>query len=114
MLNFDELSIISRIEELKKSRNWSTYMLAAQSGISYSALNQILRKPHIPTIWTLNKICNAFEISLSEFFSYCNPSQQEDVLKLWNSLDKQAKKYVIIYMKGLARLPIEEDNDEKL
>lgn len=114
MSNFNELSVITRIQELIKSRNWNAYILAKKSHISYSALYQMLKKPHIPTIYTLNKICVAFDISISEFFAYCDNSQQADFLQLWNMLDSTSKNYVIAYMKGLTRSPMKDDENENL
>lgn len=114
MSNFNELSIITRIKALIKSRNWNVYMLATKSHMSYSALYQILKKPHIPTIYTLNKICAAFDISISEFFAYCDDSRQTDFLQLWNMLDNTSKDYVITYMKGLTHSPMKEDENENL
>lgn len=106
MLNFDEHSIINRIEELKKSRNWSTYKLAQMSGISYPTLNNALKNIHIPNILTLSKICNGFDISLSDFFSYCSNNSTNTFLSLWNLLDNDSQKYILAYMKGAAHLPL--------
>ena len=67
MIEFHENSIIDRINELKDARNWTTYRLADEANIPYPALHNILTAPHIPSISTLNKICSAFNISLSDF-----------------------------------------------
>lgn len=58
-----------RIQELCNQRGWSIYKLAQESGIAYSSLNNIFLRNTQPTIPTLEKICNGFNISLSDFFN---------------------------------------------
>ena len=117
MTNFHENSVIDRINELKRARKWTTYKLAAKANIPYPALHNILKTPHIPTIATLNKICRAFNMSLYDFFAYCddtantNPSEIQSLLSLWNNLDALSKQYAILYMKGLAKMPILEHDE---
>ena len=40
-------------------------------------------------------------------------SEQQDVLSLWNLLDSKSKEFALIYMKGLAHLPMTGVEDEK-
>lgn len=111
MEQFNELSVINRIEELRVSKNWSYYKLAKRSNITLSTLFSMIRTPHIPTIHTLAKICNGFGISLSSFFYYLNDSSDIstgnflDVLPLWETLDSESKHLALNYMKGLAQKP---------
>ena len=41
------------------------------------------------------------------------PSEQQDVLSLWNLLDSKSKEFALVYMKGLADLPMIGVEDEK-
>ena len=111
MSQFDEFSVILRINELKEARHWTTYKLAKEANIPYPALNNILKKPHVPSIPTLYKICAAFGISLSEFFAYCDDSDSKTILQLWSLLDNKSKKYLLTYMKGLAHKPLEIEDE---
>ena len=69
----------------------------------------------------LIKICNGLNISLSQFFAGIEDnvdnnvlsSEQQDVLSLWNLLDSKSKEFTLIYMKGLAHLPMRGVEDEK-
>ncbi len=116
MADFDELSIIIRIRQLMTAHNWSVYKLATKSGISYPTLNNSLTKPHIPSIMTLSKICDAFEISLSDFFDcdlFSTTKKDKDnyFLRIWNMLSPEDKKLVLNYMSGLAHiLPFEKSD----
>ena len=52
-----------------KKKAGAIYKLAAIAGIPVSTLNSILKRNNAPTIPTLQKICEAFDITLSQFFS---------------------------------------------
>ena len=113
MKNIETDTIIDRIKFLRNERNLSTYRLAALSDMRYSDLDSILKKPHMPTIRTLCKICNGLDISLSDFFGgiekeHPNTLSTDEFIYLWNNLDQASKKYVKIYMKELAKEPISQ------
>lgn len=61
--------ILKRITSLMNAKNWTLYKLAKESDIPYSSLNSMFQKNNQPTISTLEKICRAFNITMSEFFS---------------------------------------------
>ena len=67
--------ILDRIDEMRKERKWSVYKLACEAELSSSAIaNMYLRRTY-PSLPTLIGICNAFGISLSDFFkSIENPT----------------------------------------
>lgn len=53
---------------MQQERGWSTYKLAYESGLTQSTLSNMFARGTCPTIETLQMICDAFGISLSEFF----------------------------------------------
>ena len=63
--------IYSRIRHYLKKNNMSYYRLSVISGIPSTTLCEILKADSttIPTIITLERICDAFNISLSTFFA---------------------------------------------
>ena len=63
------IDILNKITKLKNERGWSTYKLADEAGITQSTLANMFSRKTMPSIQTLNSICTAFGISLSEFFS---------------------------------------------
>lgn len=119
MKNLETNIIINRIKFLQNEINLSTYRLAALSDMRYSDLDSILKKPHMPTIKTLCKICEGLDISLSDFFSGIekdppNTLSTDEFIRLWNNLDQTSKKYVKIYMKELAKEPISHEKKQSL
>ena len=63
------MDTILRLRELMNSRGWSEYRLAKESKLSMSTISNIFHRGSIPSIPTLETLCNTFGISLGQFFS---------------------------------------------
>lgn len=104
-----DTDVINRIKELCKLRGWSYYHLAKQAGMPHSTINNMLTKTHIPTVPTIQKICDGFGITLEEFFSdgkqaaYDLTDHQKYLIDTWNQLNVDDKKLLLAYMKGLTK-----------
>ena len=57
--------VIQHIQDLCKERSWTYYRLAKEADIPYSTLNNMVNRTNIPTIPTLQKLCDAFGITLA-------------------------------------------------
>lgn len=93
------MDVIKRIDELKNERGWSDYTLASKSGLSSSTIANMHRRRTVPSVATLNMICSAFGITLSQFFNEdneCIPvnDEQADFIKKWSMLTDSQKKIV--------------------
>lgn len=64
--------ILATITEYREERGWSEYQLAEHSGLPQSTISSWYRKNMIPTIPSLEKICAAFGITLSQLFAEGN------------------------------------------
>lgn len=64
------MTILERIQQLKMQRGWTEYRLAEESGIPQSTISSWYRKNINPSIGSLEAICAAFQITLSQFFSW--------------------------------------------
>ncbi len=62
------MKINERINELRLKRGWSVNNLALEAGLTQSTLNSLLLRESSPRVETLISICNAFNISLAQFF----------------------------------------------
>lgn len=62
------VDILEKITQLRIERNWTEYQLAENSGLTQSTISSWYRKNMLPTIPSLNRICEAFGITLSQFF----------------------------------------------
>ena len=104
----NEINPLDRIQQLCDERGWSYYQLAKASGITYSTLNTMVNKQNMPSLPTLQKLCQGFGISVTDFFE---PSRsqtgltkdQAACLSLFTALSPDEKQLALAYMKGLAR-----------
>ena len=62
------INILEHITKLREERHWTEYQLAEYSGLTQSTISSWYRKGMLPSIPSLVKICDAFGISLSQFF----------------------------------------------
>lgn len=62
------MDVLGKITALRLGRNWSEYQLAERSGLTQSTISSWYRKNLIPSIPSLERICNAFDITMSQFF----------------------------------------------
>lgn len=62
------IDVLEKITELRMERHWTEYQLAEASGLTQSTISSWYRKGMLPTLPSLMKICEAFNISVSQFF----------------------------------------------
>lgn len=63
------MDTLERLRQLQKQRGWTDYRLARESGLSDSTIINIYRRNALPSIPTLEAICRAFGLTLSQFFA---------------------------------------------
>ncbi len=89
-------NILEQITKLRQERGWSEYQLAERSGVPQSTISSWYRKHMTPSFSSLEKICDAFGISLSRFFDsgaeavQLSPMQRE-LLGKWDLLSDRQK-----------------------
>lgn len=62
------MEILDKITQLRLERGWSEYQLAEKSGLTQSTISSWYRKNMLPTIPSLTRVCEAFGLTLSQFF----------------------------------------------
>lgn len=99
--------ILEEISRLRKARNWSEYDLAKHSGIPQSTISTWYRKNQIPTVKSLEKICNGVGITMSQFFAEGDDlisllPKQREMLDNWASLsEKQQELFLELFKKHM-------------
>lgn len=63
------IDVLERVTYYRNQKGWSEYQLAEKSGLTQSTISSWYRKKMVPSILSLEKICNAVGITLSQFFS---------------------------------------------
>lgn len=93
------MDIIKRITDLTNERGWSTYKLAQKSGLSSSTIANIYRRHTVPSLSTLEIICDAFGITLSQFFAEDTDAvpltpEQKEMFDKWVNLTPSQKEII--------------------
>ena len=97
-----------RIEELCSKGGITRYQLSSRTGISQSALSDIVKKKNVPTLVTIERICEAFGITIAQFFTQGEnipdlSDEQKELLLLWNGLKLEEKEIVKTFMKSIKK-----------
>lgn len=58
-----------RIRQLMKERGLTEYRLALDSGLSKSTVSALLHRNTTPSVPTIEAVCNALGITVSQFFA---------------------------------------------
>ena len=93
------MNTLERIRYHMKLRGWSEYRLAKESDLSQSTIANIFRRDTIPSIPTLECICNAFGLTLSQFFADSDDPDgadegERELLMIWSTLSKEQQALV--------------------
>ncbi|MCR5505383.1 MAG: helix-turn-helix transcriptional regulator [Bacilli bacterium] len=91
------MDVLQKIKVLQRERGWSTYRLAYESGITQSTLSNMFTRGTCPTIETLEQICEAFGITLSEFFRNVDDlfylsKEEKEIIQKYRLLSGNEKK----------------------
>jgi len=86
--------ILAIITANREARGWTEYHLAERSGLPQSTISSWYRKNMIPTILSLEKICDAFGITLAQLFAERESpvsltESQTELLDRWARLDEK-------------------------
>ena len=99
------MDILEKIRQYRIERGWTEYQLAEKSELPQSTISSWYRKNQLPTIPSLSKICRAFNITLSQFFTEDKTQiksltqDQADLIQNWNRLNENQQKAIINLMK---------------
>lgn len=103
---YEENFCIKRIKELMKQNHFNTYRLASKAGISLSTLTSMFEKNTDPRVQTLEKICSACGISISQFFERSSKDltkEQEYLLETYDNLSPPDKEHLMSYLNYLSQ-----------
>mgnify|MGYP000794267659 CR=1 FL=1 len=85
-----------RLRQLLNERGWTEYRLAKNCGLSESTIANIYRRNTVPSLATLEAICNGFGITMAQFFAEgemveISPELKE-LFENWVNLTQEQKK----------------------
>ncbi len=92
---------------MRLERGWTEYELAERAELTQSTISSWYRKNLIPSISSLEHICSAYGITLSQFFleDECFSEQltkeQIDILKRWHRLTRDQQKKLADFLDSI-------------
>ena len=94
-----------RLRHLLEERGGSEYRLAKSCGLNQSTIANIYKRNTVPSIATLESICQGFGITLSQFFSEgemveLNPELKE-LFEYWVNLTPNQKSAILQVVKAM-------------
>lgn len=100
------MDIVSKILKLREERQWTEYKLSQEAGISQSTLSNLVNRGNNPSLHTLEKVAQAFGLSLAQFFNtndeeFYLSKEQKLLLSRWDHLDKRQREKVLVYIQGM-------------
>ena len=100
------MTVLERIVQLREERGWSEYRLSEESGITQSTISTWFRKNVTPTVSSIESICKACNITLSQFFNFDNEpvtltDTQKELLENWSRLTTEQQRIFLKLLKSL-------------
>lgn len=99
------MDTLARIQHFMNERGWTAYRLARNSKLSDSTLANVFKRNTVPSIPTLEMICNGFGITLSQFFAEGDMVEMTPELKelfeLWAPLTPNQKQALLQMVRAM-------------
>lgn len=108
-----------RIDELCEQNNWTHYRIAKEADIPLNSFNSMYKRNTYPTIPTLEKICDGFQISMKDFFDYDLVLSEHTVLSpdesnliaRYRELSNPDQKLLFAYLDGLQKIDANKEKE---
>ena len=101
------MDVLERLRHLMDERGWTVYRVACESGLSEKTVYNIYSRNTMPSIPTLEAICNAFGITLAQFFADGKLIEMsldlEEVFENWIVLTPEQKEATLSMMRAFRR-----------
>lgn len=103
------MNVIKRIDEIMEKQDLTDYQLSKISGLSTSTISNMRKRNTIPSIATLEYICDALQITLSQFFAddqteqYPVTPKQKEFLDYYVLLSEKQQDLLLELMQNMKR-----------
>ncbi len=91
--------ILKTITEYRTERGWTEYHLSERSELPQSTISSWYRKGTVPTLVSLEKICTAFGVTLSQILAENDDpvtltTEQRELLERWTRLTPEQQEVI--------------------
>lgn len=102
------MNSLDRIKQLMEERDWTKYKLAQQCKMPLSTISNMFRRSTSPTVATIESICAAFGITMSQFFDVDNNTtivhlteEQKQMFNKWAHLTADQKELFFGFVENM-------------
>lgn len=100
-----DMTIAEGIQKIISEKNMTMYKLAKETGLGQSTISNLIHYKSMPSVYTLECICQRFNLKLSDFFKMIEGKEKldcEEVPEEYHILTKEQKQYVCKLIQLLA------------
>lgn len=102
----NDMDILAKIIELRKQKGWTEYKLSVESNIPQTTISSWFRKNVQPSVASLQAICSACGITLSQFFAAEGEScqltkEQRELIDEFVSLSLKQQNALLALLKAM-------------
>lgn len=100
-----------QIRSLTREHCWTNYRLAKEASVPVSSINNLYSRGSCPTLPLLERLCDAFGITIADFFdgmesgnlpsAYGLTEEEDAFLQRYRSLSKTNQKIASAYLEGM-------------
>lgn len=100
--------VATRVKELCVKHKVTKYRLSQLTGMSQTALGNIMNMKSMPTVLTLEKICDAFGITMAQFFAGEGKQpdltqEQKEIIETWDKLGAEERRILLQFVRSLKK-----------
>ena len=103
----DSRQIFDRVESIRIKKGLSVYAMSEKAGISHNTYGLWKTRGTLPTVDTLEAICDVLEIPLVYLFTDVDENrldaEQLELLSLWKNLTPERKKLIFLTLKEMQK-----------
>lgn len=104
----DKKEFLQRLEILRKQKKWSKSRLNDEAGLPTGTIYQWDKSVELPTIKSIEAICRAFHITLSQFFMEPDMLEEEfldkEIYNQFKELSENEKRFILNVIENLKEL----------
>ncbi|HBF14604.1 MAG TPA: transcriptional regulator [Clostridiales bacterium] len=98
------MNILKKINSMRLERGWSVYRLSVEANLPQSTMINMFNRETLPSLTTLESLCRAFGVSLSEFFREDGTPEprEEEAGRLFHAMTDRQAELVLSLMREFA------------
>lgn len=101
------MDVLARLRELLNERGWTEYRLSKECGLAQSTIGNIYRRNTVPSLATLETLCNGLGITMAQFFAEGDlvelTPELKELNKVWMVFTPEQREAMFQMMKAVQK-----------